>query len=52
MLRGKNQSLASEVENLNGALHVAQSKTQVVQNQSRALIASLSIKSPSAVDEI
>ena len=52
MLRGKNQFLAGEVENLNGALRAAQSSTQFVKHRSQAHIASLSIKSQSAVDEI
>ena len=52
MLRGRNQSLASEVDNLSGALQAAQSSTQLVQNQSKAHIASLSLRSQPAVDEI
>ena len=51
MLGGRNQSLASEVENSNSALHAAQSSTQCDQSQAQAHVASLSHKGQSAADE-
>ena len=50
-MRGRNQTLPSEVDQLSGALQAAQSSTQFVQNQSQAHIASLAFRSQSAVDE-
>ena len=52
VLRGRNQSLASEVQTRSSALHAAQSSTPFVHSQAQAHVASLSHKWQSAVDEV